>query len=496
MQHLVASITSLYKQWKGIEPALVDLLPQSGSERRYFRLHACLPDRQGKEGSVIGTYGANIPENETFIYFSHQFKEKDLAVPEILAVSADKIFYLQEDFGNVSLLTHLEKDGFTDNVYGLFKKSLEALATLQVNGDEGLDYKTYCLTSTEFGKQAIMADLLYFKYYFLDALRKPYDKQKLIDDFEALSNYLTHTEYKYFMFRDFQSRNIMVTEDSGVHFIDYQGGMKGAPQYDVASILWQARASLPDEWKYNLLEDYMNALENILGHTIDRKIFQSQYNGYVLLRILQVLGAYGFRGLFERKAQFLTSIPLALRNLRDFFQNQSLGISVPEFKKVLDMCVADEIIQQFTPTQATEQTPLVIKICSFSYRKQLPDDDSGNGGGFVFDCRGILNPGRVDSMKTQTGRDKEVKDFLEQQTKMPEFLNSIFDIVDISVEEYINRGFESLMISFGCTGGQHRSVYAADAMARHLKNKFKVKTELKHIIQDEKNWLNPLPEKK
>ena len=489
MQHLVEAISSLYKQWKGAAPVSVDLLPPSGSERRYFRLH-------GNDGSVIGAYGANIPENETFIYFSQKFKEKKLAVPEILCVSADKMFYLQEDFGNVSLLDHLEKDGFTDTVYDLFKKSLQALAFLQVKGDAGLDYKTYCLTSTEFGKQAIMSDLLYFKYYFLDALRKPYDKQKLIDDFEALSNYLTHTEYKYFMFRDFQSRNIFVTEDNGVHFIDYQGGMKGAPQYDVASMLWQARANLPDEWKYNLLEDYMDALENILGHNIDRKIFQSQYNGYVLIRILQVLGAYGFRGLFERKAQFLTSIPLALKNLKDFFNNQSLGISVPEFRKVLNMCVADEVIQQFTPTQATEETPLVVKVHSFSYRKQIPADDSGNGGGFVFDCRGILNPGRVDSMKTQTGRDKEVKDFLEQQTRMADFLNSIFDIVDISVEEYIKRGFESLTISFGCTGGQHRSVYAADAMARHLKNKFKVKVELKHIMQEEKNWNNPLPEKK
>ncbi len=501
MQHLVKSIANLYKVWKGIEPLSVDLLPQSGSERRYFRLY-------GNEDSVIGTYGANIKENETFFYFSRQFHSKNLAIPEILAISDDKIFYLQEDFGDVSLLNHLEKDGFTDKVYDLFKKSLTALANLQVKGDKGLDY-TKCLTNAEFGKQAIMADLLYFKYYFLDALRKPYDKQKLIDDFEALSNYLTHTEYKYFMFRDFQSRNIMVKElvsgdnnqgnseniNSTVHFIDYQGGMKGAPQYDVASMLWQARANLPDEWKYNLLEDYMDALENILGKSIDRKIFQSQYNGYVLIRILQVLGAYGFRGLFERKAQFLTSIPLALSNLRDFFQHQSIGISVPEFKKVLDMCVSDEVIKQFTPTQATEETPLLIKIHSFSYRKQIPVDESGNGGGFVFDCRGILNPGRVDSMKTQTGRDKEVKDFLEQQTRMPEFLNSIFDIVDISVEEYINRGFESLTISFGCTGGQHRSVYAADAMARHLKNKFKVKVELTHIMQEEKNWENPLTEK-
>lgn len=488
MQHLVASITSLYKQWKGTEPVSVDLLPQSGSERRYFRLH-------GNEGSVIGTYGANIKENDSFIYFSKNFKGKNLSVPDIYIVSDDGMFYLQEDFGDMSLLNHLESKGLTDDVYELFKKSLEALAQLQVKGDDGLDY-SQCLTNAEFGKQAIMADLLYFKYYFLDALRKPYDKQKLIDDFEALSNYLTHTEYKYFMFRDFQSRNIMVKEDNSVHFIDYQGGMKGAPQYDVASMLWQARANLPDDWKNDLLEDYMNSFENITGKSIDKAIFRSQYNGYVLIRLLQVLGAYGFRGLFERKAQFLTSIPLALRNLREFFKNQSLGIAVPEFRKVLDMCVADEIIEQFTPTQATEETPLVVKVHSFSFRKQIPQDDSGNGGGFIFDCRGILNPGRVESMKTQTGRDKEVKDFLEQQTKMPEFLNSVFDIVDTTVEEYIKRSFESLMVSFGCTGGQHRSVYAADAMARHLKNKFKVKIELKHIEQETKNWQNLPPEKK
>lgn len=488
MQHLIESISLLFKQWKGTYPLSVDLLPQSGSERRYFRLHH-------SEGSVIGTYGANVKENETFFYFSEHFKQKKLAVPEILAISNDKLFYLQEDFGDVSLLNRLEAKGFTEEIYDLFKLSLAELAKLQVNGDDGLDYNN-CLTNKEFGKQAIMADLLYFKYYFLDALRKPYDKQKLIDDFEALSNYLTHTEYKYFMFRDFQSRNIMLTEDGEVHFIDYQGGMKGAPQYDVASMLWQARANLPDEWKNSLLEEYMNYFEATIGQNIDRMIFQSQYNGYVLIRLLQVLGAYGFRGLFERKAQFLTSIPLALRNLKEFFENQSVGISVPEFRKVLDICVTDEVIQQFTPTQATEKTSLVIKIHSFSYRKQMPEDNSGNGGGFVFDCRGILNPGRIESMKTQTGRDKEVKDFLEQQTKMPEFLNSVFDIVDITVEEYIKRDFESLMISFGCTGGQHRSVYAADAMARHLKNKFKVKIELLHIEQEAKNWTNPPPEKK
>ncbi|MBK5272320.1 MAG: phosphotransferase, partial [Bacteroidia bacterium] len=436
-------MSSLYKQLNGGNPNSIDILPQSGSERRYFRLNE-------EKGSVIGTYGANIKENETFIYFSDHFNKKNLAVPKIFSVSYDKMYYLQEDFGDVSLLNKLEAEGYSDTVYDFFKKSLEALAELQVKGDVGLDYDR-CLTNSEFGKQAIMADLLYFKYYFLDALRKPYDKQKLIDDFEALSNYLTHTEYKYFMFRDFQSRNIFITEDDSVHFIDYQGGMKGAPQYDVASLLWQARANLPDEWKNILLDDYINVFEKCVGESINRKIFRSQYYGYVLIRLLQVLGAYGFRGLFERKAQFLTSIPLALNNLKDFLSTQSIGIAVTEFRKVLDLCISDQIIQQFTPVQASAQTPLIVKINSFSYRDQIPVDDGGNGGGFVFDCRGIVNPGRIEDMKTKTGRDKEVKDFLEQQTRMPEFLNSVFDIVDITVDEYIKRDFESLMISFGCT---------------------------------------------
>jgi len=481
MQQIIEEVKQLYKEWKGQEPVSLDVLPISGSERRYFRLHS-------KSGSVIGTYGANIKENETFIYFSQLFQKKNLPACNILAVNNESTAYLQEDFGDISLLQQLETLGYTDEVYQLFKLSLERLAELQVKGDDGLNYNL-CLTNAEFGKQAIMADLLYFKYYFLDALRRPYDKQKLLDDFEALSNYLTHTEYKYFMFRDFQSRNILI-KDRAVHFIDYQGGMKGAPQYDVASMLWQARANLPDDWKENLLVDYMNAFENLIHAPLDRNIFRSQYNGYVLIRLLQVLGAYGFRGLFERKAQFLTSIPLALNNLKSFLQNQTIGITVPEFRKVLAMCVSQEVVEEFTPLQANEQTPLVVTISSFSYKNGQPKDASGNGGGFVFDCRGLLNPGRFEEFKTLHGRDKSVMDFLEQQTKMNEFLNSVFDIVDLTVEDYIRRGFESLMVSFGCTGGQHRSVYAADQMARHLRNKFKVKIELKHFVQDEKKWVN------
>lgn len=486
MQVLIDAVSQMYQNWSGQLPVQVDVLPQSGSDRRYFRLH----DSQGK--TVIATHGLNVQENEAFIYFAGHFRLKGLNVPEVFGVSSDTTMYLQEDLGDISLLHILEEKGYTDEVYDLFRESMRRLARLHVRGDEGLNYDK-CLTNKEFGKQAIMADLLYFKYYFLDALRKPYDKQKLIDDFEALSNYLTHTEYKYFMFRDFQSRNIMVKEDGSVHFIDFQGGMKGAPQYDVASATWQARANLPDEWKESLLVEYMDAFEEIIGTSLDRDVFRSQYNGYVLIRLLQVLGAYGFRGLFERKAQFLTSIPLALQNLRWFVENNSLGIAVPEFKKVLGICIDDEIIQRFTPVQADEQTPLVVKVCSFSYRKGLPEDNSGNGGGFVFDCRGIDNPGRHVEYKEIHGRDKPVMEYLERQTRMQDFLNSVFDIVDISVEEYIKRGFDSLCVNFGCTGGQHRSVYAADALARHLRNKYQVRIELCHREQEAKGWKNPLP---
>lgn len=479
MQQPTEEIKALFASFSKAIITSIDKLPQAGSERHYYRLHT--PD-----GSFIATDGANIKENETFIYFSRHFAENNLRTATVLAVNHDKRIYIQKDFGGTSLLDKLEQSGLCDDVYGLYKQSLEQLALLQVKGHQGLDYKK-CLTNSSFGKEAIMADLLYFKYYFLDALRRPYDKQKLIKDFEALSNYLSHTEYKFFMFRDFQSRNILVDGSNEVHFIDYQGGMKGAPQYDVASLLWQAKANLPDDWKQGLLEDYMQAFEKGIGEPIDKEVFKSQYNGYVLIRLLQVLGAYGFRGLFERKAHFLTSIPLALQNLKWFISHQSIGIALPEFKKVLEICTEEEVIKEFTPVQATEATPLLVDIRSFSFIKNgYPQDKTGNGGGFVFDMRGILNPGRFDEYKYLSGLDKPVKDFLEQRTKMPDFLNSMFSMVDISVEEYIKRGFEHLSINFGCTGGQHRSVYAAEALARHLRNKFKVKIELKHTNRE--NW--------
>lgn len=465
------------------EPVLsVDKIPQSGSIRIYYRIRTA-------RKSFIATYGINIKENQSFINFSRHFKTKDCPVPEIYAVNTEGTLYIQEDFGDISLLNRLEASGPSDEVYSLFRKSLKALAHLQIQGDKGMDYENWCLTSSEFGKQAILSDLLYFKYYFLDTLQLPYDKEKLIADFEIFSAELGNTEYKYFMFRDFQSRNILI-ENEEVHFIDYQGGMKGAMQYDVASMLWQAKAELNEAWKHGLLEYYMDCVETELGTTFNKKKFIRQYHGYVLIRLMQVLGAYGFRGLFERKAHFLISIPLGLKNLRSFLRQYPMAKNVPEFERILNLIVEDHIIERFIPPRANAETPLVVHVNSFSYKKTIPPDPGGNGGGFVFDCRAILNPGRLEIFKSKTGRDKEVKDFLEQQTKMPEYLNSVFDLVDISVEDYIKRGFANLQVNFGCTGGQHRSVYAADSLARHLKNKFGVTVDVHHIEQESKDWKN------
>ena len=478
MEAILHHIENLFNTFKGSPWDSIQKIPQSGGDRIYFRIH------QGAE-TWIATYNLNVKENQTFIYFAQHFHERGMPVPKLLAVNHDQTVYLQEDVGTTSLLDVLEQEGKTDAVFALFQKSLTALAKLQIQGAQGLDYN-HCLTSKSFGKHSILTDLLYYKYYFLDTLQYPYDKQALIDELELLSDQLAQNQYDNFMFRDFQSRNIMVKEGE-VFFIDFQGGMQGGLPYDLASLLWQAKAELSNDWKEKLLVHYINELQKLLPSPLDVNEFKKQYHGFVLLRLLQVLGAYGFRGLFERKAHFLTSIPLGLKNLKNFLQTYSLAKDTPVFASILNWMVSEEVIQRFTPLTANETTPLVITINSFSYKKGIPADDSENGGGFVFDMRGILNPGRVEEHKKQSGLDKPVQDFLEQRTKMNTFLNSVWDLIDITVEDYLKRGFTSLHINFGCTGGQHRSVYAAEQTARHLRNKYKVKTVLEHTNQ--KNWL-------
>jgi aminoglycoside/choline kinase family phosphotransferase len=478
MEAMQEAITQLYMSLTGKVWDSIEKIPQSGGDRIYFRI------TQGAD-SYIATFNLNLKENETFIYFAEHFYAKGLPVPKVLAISEDQKIYIQEDVGSISLLDVLEKEGKTERVYQLFQKSLKALVQLQVKGDEGLDYSK-CLTSKTFGKHAVLTDLLYYKYYFLDTLQYPYDKQALIDEFELLSDQLSDSHFNYFMFRDFQSRNIMVKGDE-VFFIDFQGGMKGGMPYDVASLLWQAKAELSNDWKERLLNGYIQEAEKVLGESINATLFKKQYHGFVLLRLLQVLGAYGFRGLFERKAHFLTSIPLGLKNLRSFLEVYTLDKDTPVFAGILNWMVGDEVLNRFTPLQASEQTPLVITINSFSYKKGLPTDASENGGGFIFDMRGILNPGRFEDYKKLSGLDKSVQDFLEQKTKMNTFLNSVWDLIDITVDNYLSRDFESLQINFGCTGGQHRSVFAAEQTARHLKNKYKVKVVLAHTNQT--NWV-------
>jgi aminoglycoside/choline kinase family phosphotransferase len=478
MENVAPDIADLFKTYHNLSPERIEMLPPSGSDRMYFRIYS-------NQKTFIATYNQNVKENKVFIYFSRHFKTMGLPVPEIYSTNEEGTIYIQQDLGTESLLNQLERQGPTGDVYNLFQKSLSALAEIQIMGDQLLNYDK-CLTAKEFGKQAIMSDLLYFKYYFLDTLGLAYDKQAILDDFETLSSYLTLTDFKFFMYRDFQSRNIIINEGE-VNFIDYQGGMKGALQYDVASLLWQAKANLSEEWKDNLLSYYLDEVDRLLEIKMDRVTFINQYNGYVLIRLLQVMGAYGFRGLFERKAHFLSSIPLALRNLQFFLENKSVGIETPEFDRVLRRMTKEDMIEHFTAPQADENTALQIEINSFSYRVGIPEGAGKNGGGFVFDMRGILNPGRFEEFKYLCGQDKPVMDFLEQRTRINEFLNSAWDMIDISVEDYLNRGFSNLLINFGCTGGQHRSVFAAEQTARHLRNKYNVNTILRHL--NEENWM-------
>ena len=454
------------------EPIMnIEMLLQSGSDRIYYRIFT-------NESSFIATYNININENNTFLYFSKHFKLANLSVPQILYVNDEHSIYIQEDKGKENLLDKIGQLGKDAEVYSLYQKSLSQLAAMQILGDKGLDYNQ-CFAAKSFGKQAILNDLLYFKYYFLDTLYIPYNKQLLQDEMETLSTFLAETERQYFMFRDFQSRNILVKGED-VSFIDYQGGMKGALQYDVASLLWQAKANLSEEWKDSLLEYYMNEVEKLLDTPLDKTAFVNQYNGYVLIRLLQVLGAYGFRGLFERKEHFISSIPLALKNIQFFVANKQIGLNLPLLYDLLLQVSSEEIISRFTTIQANESTPLVVEINSFSYRNGIPGCENESGGGYVFDMRGILNPGRFDDYKKLSGLDKPVQDFLKERTKMPDFLQSVWEVIDISVENYLERGFEHLSINFGCTGGQHRSVFAAEQTAKHLKEKYKVKIELKH----------------
>ena len=473
-------LEDLFRRWAGRSPELMLPLAPSGSSRVYYRL-------SGGGRSAIGAYNPNAKENRAFLTFSRHFHAKGLPVPEIYAENLEQDVYLQEDLGSTTLYSYLLQKGdyFPEYLVNIYKKVVRQLARLQILGGEGLDYGV-CYPRQAFDRQSILWDFNTFKYYFLRLAGIPFDEQRLEDDAHRLANYLLETDTDYFMFRDFQTRNIMI-KGGEPYFIDYQGGRRGALQYDLASLLFQAKANIPQDIREELLDHYLEAAAAFIP--IDRERFVEYFYGYVLIRCIQVFGTYGFRGLYERKEHFLASIPFAIRNVKWVLEHARPPVEMPELEQALRQVIASRRFEPFDKIKGASSL-LTVRVCSFSYRQGIPPDPSGNGGGFVFDCRFIHNPGRYEPYKKLTGRDEAVINFLKHHSCMDAFLQDVFRIVDQAVEDYIERSFTHLMVAFGCTGGQHRSVYAADRLTRHLREKYGVQVELQHIEQERKNWKN------
>ncbi len=474
----ISLVTDLFTKHFDEAPDSVTVLPLSGSDRKYMRLTSA-------HHTVIGVYNPNKKENNTFFYFTQMFARHKMPVPEIIVKSRDKQVYLLQDLGSTTLFDVLEEEGHTKKVKSLYKKSIDYLARFHWDAGKEIDY-SLCHAAPAFDRKQILSDLLYFKYYFADLLKVPYNQPALLEELEEWSRSLGSVQPQTFMYRDFQTRNIHIV-GGDTCFIDYQGGMYGMPQYDLASLLWQARARLPIEWKNDLLNYYFEALKAVPGVPgFNEMDFRRVYLECVLLRMLQTLGAYGFRGLLERKPHFIKSIAPALEQLRFFLDEYGHIPPYSELRNLLEQLVKPAIINRFATISPDilQRSKLNMSIYSFSYKAGLPADSSGHGGGFVFDCRGILNPGRIAAYKELTGKDIVVKEYLEQKTLMPEFLTHVYGVVDISVEDYLKRGFDHLSVSFGCTGGRHRSVYAAEALAQHLKDKYGLNAEIVHLEQD------------
>lgn len=445
-------------------------LSASGSNRRYFRL-------TGEGESVIGVQGTSADENAAFLYMATHFKEKGLNVPQVYAYSDNKMNYIQEDLGDTLLFDFIaegRKTGvFCEREKQMLRKTMRALARFQVVGAEDFNFNM-CYPLPEFNLRSIEWDLNYFKYCFLKATGLDFQEDRLENDFDRLAYILLQSRSETFMYRDFQSRNVMVHNDEP-YFIDFQGGRKGPIYYDVASFLWQAKAHFHPDLRQELIEVYLSEMEHYMH--LEREEFYGMLQHFVLFRTLQVLGAYGFRGYFEKKPHFLQSIPFAIENLRQLLDKDN-----EDYPYLIEVLHAMTELKQFK--EVSVRKPLVVKVYSFSYKKGIPNDDSGNGGGFVFDCRAVNNPGKYERYTFFTGLDEPVIQFLEEDGEILPFLQNAENLVDASVKRYMDRGFRNLMVCFGCTGGQHRSVYAAQKMAEHLNQKFGVEVHLVHREQN------------
>jgi aminoglycoside/choline kinase family phosphotransferase len=440
-----------------------------GSGRNIIRLSA---ERQ----SAIGILHNVREENAAFLEFSRHFRRHGLPVPEIYAEDLNQGAYLEEDLGDTTLFEFLSKhrtgENIAPDVVEAYRKVVAVLPRFQIEAGRDLDYKV-CYPRASFDRQSIFWDLNYFKYYFLRLAGIPFNEQALEDDFDSLTNFLLSANCDYFLYRDFQSRNIML-RGGQPFFLDYQGGRKGALQYDIASLLYDAKADLPPELRQQLLDLYIEKLGGFID--VKREEFLHHYYAYVYVRILQALGAYGFRGFYERKAHFLQSVPYALKNLRWLLHNVTLPIALPTLMQAFNSMLASEKLQSI----ASEGENLTVEIWSFSFHRGGLKDESGNGGGYVFDGRDLPNPGREERFKTLTGKDAPVIEYLNQQESVHQFLAPVMSLVDAHVSNYQRRRFKHLMVSFGCTGGQHRSVYLAEQLAKHLRGRSGVDVVVRH----------------
>ncbi len=458
-------LTRLYREYFGEDPAAILPLEGDGSARTMYRIIG--PDHT----TAIGVIGPDQEENRAFLGYSRALRGAGLAVPEIYAVDAPSGVYLEEDLGDTTLFDALgtarsqERGDFPTSMFPIYQRVVEELPRFQVVGGRAVDY-SIAYPRAAFDRQSILWDLNYFKYHFLKLAQIPFNEERLERDFRRLVTFLLKADRRHFLYRDFQSRNVML-RDGEPWFIDYQGGRQGALQYDIASLLYDAKAALPPAVREALLEHYLDALEHHVS--VDRERFRHLYRGYVLVRILQAMGAYGYRGFFERKIRFLQSVPPAIDNIELLLRADGLPTDLPELEAVLERICASDALRR---RAGRPQPGLTVHIGSFSYKHGYPEDVGGHGGGFVFDMRALHNPGRYSEYAALSGLDRTVAGFLEGVPEVTRYWTHVRDLVDMQVETYLTRGFTSLGVYFGCTGGQHRSVYFAERLRTHLNERF------------------------
>lgn len=488
LEEIKLTLAELVENELGESVAEMVAMPGSGSSRQYFRIKT-------NQRSVIGAYNSNAEENEAFYSFSKHFADCRLPVPEVYAVSADRCCYLQSDLGDVTLFKYvdncLKTGGLDDATIHLYKKSLDKLVDFQTLGHRQLDYSKAFPTES-FDEMSIMQDLNYFKYCFLKEQEEvSFNETRLDNDFQKLAQYILEAPSDFFMYRDFQSRNIMIV-DNEPYFIDYQGGRKGPLQYDVVSLLYQVKARIPEDLRKELIDYYKVKLQEIYSPNAIKsptneltESFDKYFPSFVLLRLLQVLGAYGFRGLIQKKLHFMQSIPYAIKELLKVNEQWALPFELPELQSVIGRL--DKVLPKY---ESIEPEVLTVSVNSFSFKNGgVPYDKSGNGGGFVFDCRALPNPGRYDQYKALTGEDNAVIEFLDEKPDTHYFLQNVQMIVFQSIDNYLERGFKNLQINFGCTGGRHRSVFFAQAIGRMIHDNYPmVRVEINHLAQH-KNYV-------